>query len=77
MRTPREAGEPIGEAGHGGHADVQADDGVAHGERAINERLGKGARRLSHGVVIGRVEGEGGGRQAVSDEVDPEELHGH
>ena len=31
--------------------------------------------RLLHDVKVGRVEAESGGREAIGDEVDPEQLH--
>ena len=68
--------EPPCIAEDGGRADVRADHHVAEEEPAADERLVALARGASHHVVVGRVEGQGGCRQSVGDQVHPQELHG-
>eukprot|EP00160_Parvularia_atlantis_P015994 Unigene4852_Nuclearia_a/m.14845 Unigene4852_Nuclearia_a/g.14845 ORF Unigene4852_Nuclearia_a/g.14845 Unigene4852_Nuclearia_a/m.14845 type:complete len:366 (+) Unigene4852_Nuclearia_a:2-1099(+) len=68
--------EPVDVPAHGGQADVGADDDVAEEEPAIDDRLVGLARRLHHDVQVGRVEAQRRCRQAVRNEVDPEQLDG-
>eukprot|EP00053_Salpingoeca_punica_P015069 m.137833 g.137833 ORF g.137833 m.137833 type:complete len:1067 (-) comp16613_c0_seq1:133-3333(-) len=68
--------EPPGRSGHGGKADVAANDNVAEEQPAADELVVGAARRALHDVEVRRVEAEGCGRQAVCDQVDPQQLHG-
>ena len=69
-------GEPPCGRAHGRRPHVHPDGHVAEEEPVADERLLGVPRRLVHDVEVGRVEAERGGRQAVSDEVDPEQLDG-
>lgn len=68
--------EPPCVTADGGGANICANDHVAEEEPAGDEGLVALAGLALHDVVVGGVEGEGGGGQAVGDEVDPEELDG-
>ena len=67
---------PPGGSTDSGGSDIAADAHVAEEQPAGDEGLLGGARRLVHDVQVGRVEAEGGGREAVSDQVHPEQLDG-
>ena len=53
---------------------LTSDDEVAAEQPAGDQRLLGGARRARHNVQVGGVEAQGGGREAVSDQVDPQQL---
>merc|ERR1719273_823685 len=69
--------EPVGGAADSRHADVDADSHVPEEQPWGDEGFVRGTGRFVHDVKIGRVEGECGGRQTVSDQVDPEKLNGN
>ena len=69
-------GEPPGGSTDGGGADITADSHVTEEEPAADEGLSRATRRLLHDVQIGWVEAEGGGGQAIRDQVNPEQLYG-
>jgi hypothetical protein len=57
-----------------GGTNVRANNHVAEEQPTTDERLVTLARRTLHDVVVSWVEGQGGGRETVGDEVDPKKL---
>ena len=68
--------EPPGGSTDRGAADVDPDGHVAEEQPGADERLASATGRLVHDVKVGRVEPKGGGGEAVSDEVHPQQLYG-
>lgn len=68
--------EPVGSGEHGGETYVDSDGHVPEEEPSRDEALVGPTGRLVHDVEIGGVEAEGGGGEAVSHEVHPQQLHG-
>ena len=67
--------EPPGRSSHSGSSHVDADDHVAEEEPLRDEGLLGVAWWLVHDVEVGRVEGQGGGGQAICHQVYPQQLH--
>ncbi|RUS26263.1 hypothetical protein BC938DRAFT_471005 [Jimgerdemannia flammicorona] len=76
LRATGEVQEPPRIAKHSGAPDVCPDNHVPKEQPPADNGLLRVARGPPHDIVIGGVKSEGGGRQAVRDEVDPEELYG-
>eukprot|EP00967_Tisochrysis_lutea_P014986 scaffold16864_cov27-Tisochrysis_lutea.AAC.6 len=70
-RSARESGEPVCETDNRGNAYVQADDGIPYCEWPVDERFGKRTRWLAHGIIVGRIEGERSGGEAIGDKIHP------
>ena len=69
--------EPPGCRSNGSHTHIHPNNEVAEEEPAGDERVFHGAWRLVHDVDLGRVEAQCGCRETVSNQVDPEQLHGN
>merc|ERR1712066_1058108 len=65
---------PTGGTNSGG-TDIHTDGHVPEEQPGGDQGLVGATGRLVHDVEIRRVEGEGGGGQTVSDQVDPEKLN--
>ena len=74
VRTRRAVHEPPDGGTDGTGSDVSSDSHVAEEEPSGDEAFIGAPRGLVHDVQIGRVEAESGGRQTVSNQVDPQEL---
>ena len=74
MRTTTVYGKPPSCRGDGGHAYIDPDNEVADEEPAGDERVLGRARWLLHDVDLRRVEAQSSGRQAVRDQVHPQQL---
>eukprot|EP00976_Prorocentrum_cordatum_P090607 1188193-Prorocentrum_minimum.AAC.2 len=61
----------------GDHADVEADDEVAHEHPGVDDGLVELARPHCHDVRVRLVEAQRRRGEAVRHQVDPKELHGH
>ena len=76
LRPARVVHEPPRVARHGRDADVRSYDHVANEQPLADERLAAAPWGYPHDAVVGGVEAECGGGEAVGDQVDPEELDG-
>merc|ERR1711887_229415 len=68
--------EPVAGSSDSGSADVDTNGHVPEEQPGGDEGLVAATGGLVHDVQVRGVEGEGGGGQAVSDEVHPEQLDG-
>mmetsp|Transcript_15670 Transcript_15670/g.37760 ORF Transcript_15670/g.37760 Transcript_15670/m.37760 type:complete len:347 (-) Transcript_15670:1641-2681(-) len=55
--------------------DVQADHHVPNESPWSDELVVRSARRLDHDIQVRRVESQGGGREPIGDQINPEQLH--
>merc|ERR1719402_1786529 len=68
--------EPVSGSSNGGHADVDSNSHVSEEQPGSDKSFVRSSGLLLHDVEIWGVEGEGGGGETVSDQVNPQELHG-
>merc|ERR1711962_796620 len=68
--------EPVGGTSDSGSTDVDTNGHVSEEEPWGDEGLIGRTGLLVHDIKVGRVEGQGGGGQTVSDKVDPQQLDG-
>merc|ERR1719190_163150 len=68
--------EPVGGGSNGGGADIASNDHVSKEQPGGDKGLVSASGHLVHDVQVRGVEGEGGGGQTVSHQVDPQQLHG-
>lgn len=76
VRASRADHVPPGSSTNSAGTDVGTDGHVTEEEPASDQALRGATWRLVHDVQVGGVEAEGSGGQTVSNQVDPEELHG-
>jgi hypothetical protein len=74
LRPARVEHEPVSKAGHGGEADIHANDQVAEEHPAVDDGVALATRLALHDVCLGWVEAKGGGGKTVGDQVNPEQL---
>jgi len=68
-------GVPISENANSGQTDVSSNDAISEKHPRCDNWLIVRSWRFIHDIWIGRVERQGGGWEAVSDEVDPQQLN--
>ena len=67
--------EPPGGSTHCSYAHINTNGQVTEEQPATNERVFVGTGQLLHDIDIRRVETKSSSREAICDQVDPEQLH--